>query len=76
VADEIQARDAMPIEITEATAWRTANKMVCQNCQFRALCAEELRGGNVKAALVNDYEPKPKRTAFVLSNGEEEDAPE
>ena len=73
VAEEIQARDAMPIEMVERTAWRTANKMVCQNCQFRAICVEELRGGNIKAALANDYEPKPKRDAIVLSNGEEDD---
>ena len=73
VAEEIQARDAMPIEMIERTAWRIANKMVCQNCQFRTLCVEELRGGNVKAALANDYEPKPRREAIVLSNGDEED---
>jgi hypothetical protein len=73
VANEIMARDAMPIEEASATAWRTANKMVCQNCQFRALCAEELRGGNVKAALANDFEPKPKREVIVLSNAEEDD---
>jgi hypothetical protein len=73
VAQEIQARDALPVDEASATAWRTANKLVCNNCQFKAICAEELRGGNVKAALANDFEPKPKRQVIVLSNGEEED---
>jgi hypothetical protein len=76
VAMEIQARDAMPPEETERTAWRVANKMVCNNCQFKGICSEELRGGNVLAALANDYEPKPRRAAIVLSNGEDEDATE
>jgi hypothetical protein len=73
VAVEIQHRDSLPFEEASATAWRTANKLVCNHCQFRAICSEELRGGNVKAALANDFEPKPKRQAIVLSNGEEED---
>jgi hypothetical protein len=76
VAEEIAFRDTLPIEETERTAFRTANKMVCGHCQFSGICAEELRGGNVKAALVNEYEPKPRRAAIVLSNGEEEDATE
>jgi hypothetical protein len=76
VAEEIAFRDTLPIEDVERTAFRTANKMVCGHCQFSGICAEELRGGNTKAALVNEYEPKPRRAAIVLSNGEEDDAPE
>lgn len=73
VAQELMARDALPIEEAEATAWRTANSIVCDHCQFFAICTEELRGGNVLAALANDYEPKPKREKIPVSNGDEDE---
>lgn len=58
VADEIAQRKKLPVDVQEATSYRTANKMVCQMCSFRDLCSEELAGGNVELSLKYEYKKR------------------
>lgn len=71
VAAEIQARKALPIEEQERTAWRVANKMVCQSCSFKDLCETELVGGNTSLMLKAEYKVR-ERKVFVASEDAEE----
>lgn len=74
VAQELRFRDEWTPEIQDQQAWRVANQTVCKSCQFKLICTEELRGGNIGLVLQAEYEPKPKRDAIEVS--EEIDAEE
>jgi len=67
VAQEIRERDEWPEEDQDRRAYRTANQTVCKSCNFRLICAEELRGGNTGLVLLAEYEAKPKRDAIEVS---------
>jgi len=60
-ANEIQTRKSWPIEEQERTAYRTANKMVCNSCSFKDLCTMELSGGNVPLLMRTEYRQRTRR---------------
>lgn len=57
VARRIAADKAKPLSEWEKSVVRTANKSVCNYCQFRSVCAVELRGDSA-AVLKRDYYKK------------------
>jgi RecB family exonuclease len=61
VAAEIQALKELTIEEQSMKAYRTANKMVCQMCSFKDICATELSGGNTELMLKTDYKIRERR---------------
>lgn len=64
VATELRDRKKLPENVQEATAYRTANKMVCQSCSFADLCKAELQGQD--AALVErSYYTIRERRSFT-----------
>lgn len=71
VAAEIQARKELPIEEQERTAWRVANKMVCQSCSFKDLCETELVGGNTSLMLKSEYKVRERKQFLVSEDAEE-----
>lgn len=72
VAAEIQARKELPIEEQERTAWRVANKMVCQSCSFRDLCEAELTGSNTSLLLKVEYKTRERKKFLVSEDAAEE----
>lgn len=73
VAEELRIRDSWPANEQEKRAYRTANQTVCKSCNFRLICVEELRGGNSNLVLGAEYEPKPKRDKFEVSEEIDDD---
>jgi hypothetical protein len=73
VAEELRERDSWPAAEQEKRAYRTANQTVCKSCNFRLICVEELRGGNSNLVLGAEYEPKPKRDRFEVSEEIDDD---
>lgn len=67
IAEEITAREALPVEEVERTAFRTANKMVCKSCDFRDLCEAELAGRPTKLLLETEFQKKEKRPEIEVS---------
>lgn len=67
VAAEISARELLPVEVIEKSAYRTANKMVCQSCSFRELCEAELRGDSTKLLLQTEYKTRERRPDIEVS---------
>ena len=67
VASEIAARDLLPVEEIESTAWRTMNQKTCDGCWFNDLCNEELRGGNVKILLATEFRERDKREPIPVT---------
>lgn len=67
VAEEITAREQLPVEEIERTAFRTANKMVCKSCDFRDLCEAELAGRSTKLLLQTEYQVREKRPEIEVS---------
>lgn len=67
IAEEITAREALPVEEVERTAFRTANKMVCKSCDFRELCEAELAGRPTKLLLQTEFKVKEKRPEIEVS---------
>ena len=67
VAEEITAREQLPVEEIERTAFRTANKMVCKTCDFRDLCEAQLAGRPTKLLLETEFEVKEKRPEIEVS---------
>lgn len=67
VAAEISARELLPVEVIERTAYRTANKMVCNGCSYRDLCEAELAGQSVKLLMQTEYQVKEKRPEIEVS---------
>lgn len=51
----LQSRKMLPLDIASNTAMRAANKLVCNNCQFRSLCVAELNGTNPQLVLDSEY---------------------
>ena len=62
VATELRDRKLLPEHIQEATAYRTANKMVCQSCSFADLCKAELQGQDAALVERTYYEIRERRT--------------
>jgi len=67
VAAEISARELLPVEVIERSAYRTANKMVCNGCSFRDLCEAELAGQSVKLLMQTEFRTKEKRPDIEVS---------
>jgi hypothetical protein len=67
VAAEISARELLPVEVIEKSAYRTANKMVCQSCSFRDLCEAQLAGQSVKLLMQTEFKTKEKRDEIEVS---------
>ena len=67
VAAEISARELLPVEVIEKSAYRTANKMVCNGCSFRDLCEMQLAGQSVKLLLETEFKVKEKRPEIEVS---------
>lgn len=67
IAAEISARELLPVEVIERSAYRTANKMVCNGCSFRDLCEAELAGQSVKLLMQTEYKTKEKRPEVEVS---------
>lgn len=67
VAEEITAREQLPVEEIERTAFRTANKMVCKSCDFRDLCEAELAGRPTKLLLQSEFRVREKRPEIEVS---------
>lgn len=61
VSSEIQQRKNLPFELAEATSYRTANKMVCRSCDFKALCTIELTGGNAELMKKTEYQVRERK---------------
>ena len=76
VAAEIKARELLPVEVIDKSSYRTANKMVCQHCSFKDLCAAELRGDSTKMLIETEFEKKEKRPKFAVSRDVEAEAEE
>lgn len=60
VAMEIQGRKALPLEVQEKTAYRVANKMICNSCSFADLCATELVGGSAELMKKTEYKVRER----------------
>lgn len=71
VAAEITAREALPVEDIEKSAYRTANKMVCQSCSFKELCEAELAGQPTKLLLETEFKVREKRPMIEVSEDAE-----
>lgn len=67
VAEEITAREQLPVEEIERTAFRTANKMVCKSCDFRDLCEAELAGRPTKLLLQSEFRVRERRPEIEVS---------
>ena len=67
VAEELAARDLLPVEEVERTAYRTANKMVCKTCDFRELCEAQLAGRPTKLMLQTQFEKRERRPEIEVS---------
>ena len=67
VAEEITAREQLPVEEIERTAFRTANKMVCKSCDFRDLCEAELAGRPTKLLLQSEFRVRENRPEIEVS---------
>lgn len=67
IAEEITAREQLPVEEIERTAFRTANKMVCKTCDFRDLCEAELAGRSTKLLIQTEFKVKEKRPEIDVS---------
>lgn len=70
-AKEIQDLKLLPIEEQDRRAYRTANKMVCQHCSFKDLCAMELEGGNVNLLKRTEFKQRARRTFVETSEDAE-----
>lgn len=55
VSREVQRRKGLPLIEASQTAFGAANKMVCNNCQFRSLCIAELNSNNAQLVLDSEY---------------------
>lgn len=67
VAEEITAREQLPVEEVERISFRTANKMVCKSCDFRSLCEAQLAGRPTKLLIETEFEVKEKRPEMEVS---------
>jgi len=67
VSQEIRQRDELPVEEIEATAWRTMNSKVCDDCWFLEICNEQLRGGNAAIVLASEYRVRDKREPIPIT---------
>lgn len=72
VAAEITEREQLPVEVIERTAYRTANKMVCNGCSFRDLCEAQLAGQSVKLLMQTEFQVKDRRPEIEVSEFTEE----
>lgn len=69
---EVHALDALSPEDRERKALRVFNTDICNRlCDFKDICVEELRGGNVAILMKTEYEPKKKRPRIEVSEDRE-----
>lgn len=61
VANEIQGIKLASTEEQNASAYRVANKMVCQSCSFLDICRTELSGGNSKLMIKTEYKIRERK---------------
>src|SRR5690606_23540732 len=74
IAEEITAREQLPVEEDERISCRTANRMVCKSCDFRDLCEAELAGRSTKLLLQTEFRTKEKRPEIEVSEDVAEEA--
>lgn len=63
VSKELQRRKALPLAEANVIAYRVANKMVCNNCQFRSICIAEQNNDKPQLVLDSEY-VKRKRIVY------------
>lgn len=61
LASEISQRKLMSVEHQAESAYRTANKMVCQSCPFAELCISDLIGSNSNLVIATQYKERTRR---------------
>lgn len=67
LAREVEARKVQPIADQSKTAYRTANKMVCQSCAFAELCISDLMGSNSALVLATQFHPRVRREFMTVT---------
>lgn len=67
LAQEVSDRKAMPVDVQDATAYRTANKMVCQTCAFAELCIADLQGSDRDLVIATQFHPRTRRSFAAVS---------
>lgn len=72
VANEIQKIKLEAPEAQNASAYRVANKMVCQSCSFLDICRTELSGGNSKLMIETEYKIRERKEFAVSEEAEQE----
>lgn len=70
VANEIQGIKQLDETTQSATAYRVANKMVCQSCSFLDICRTELSGGNSKLMIQTEYKIRERKEFAVSEEAE------
>lgn len=70
-AQEITRAKMLPLEVQDLRAHRTANKMVCNSCDFKDLCVSDLQGGNSELLIKAAYKLR-ERKVFADSLDAEE----
>ncbi len=70
-AQEITRAKLLPLEVQDLRAHRTANKMVCNSCDFKDLCVSDLQGGNSELMIKSMFKLR-ERKVFADSVDAEE----
>lgn len=70
VAKELQRRKALPLAEASAIAYRVANKMVCNNCQFRSICIAEQNNDKPQLVLDSEYVKRDRIVYEDKTDGE------
>lgn len=52
---EIVKHRALPVEVRASNSKRVLNKMICRNCDVKALCMSEYDGGDITHMIDTDY---------------------
>ena len=70
-AQVITRAKLLPLEVQDLRAHRTANKMVCNSCDFKDLCVSDLQGGNSELMIKSMFKLR-ERKVFADSVDAEE----
>lgn len=64
---EVNELDKLDPETRDIRALRLGGGKTCDMCDFKALCAAQLRGDNIEIMIRTEYEAKPKRDDIEVS---------
>lgn len=67
MAREINERKRHTLSDQSETAWRVANKMVCNTCAFKELCIGELNGSNTDLIERTYYKARERRSFTLIT---------